>query len=64
MLAALDAPVSGLPFRHSRCIDYRSGGPAWLTGGAFGPEGGLAATLALAIAVPRRRDAGPERSRS
>ena len=45
-LAALAAPVSGLPF-DIPYIDYRMGGPAWLTGGAFGPEGGLLATVAL-----------------
>jgi membrane protease YdiL (CAAX protease family) len=51
MLACLDTPVSGLPF-DIPLLDYRSGGPAWLTGGAFGVEGGLAATIALAIAIP------------
>jgi membrane protease YdiL (CAAX protease family) len=50
MLACLDAPVSGLPFRIP-LLDYHSGGPAWLTGGAFGPEGGLAATAALTAAI-------------
>ena len=50
MLAALDAPVSGLPFRIP-FIDYEPGGPVWLTGGAFGPEGGLTATLAIALAA-------------
>jgi len=45
-LAALAAPVSGLPF-DIPYIDYRTGSPVWLTGGAFGPEGGLLATLAL-----------------
>lgn len=50
MLAALDAPVSGLPFRIP-FLDYHAGGPAWLTGGPFGPEGGLAATLAIAAAT-------------
>jgi hypothetical protein len=49
-LAALDAPVSGLPFRIP-FLDYHAGGPAWLTGGGFGPEGGLAATLAIALAI-------------
>jgi CAAX protease family protein len=49
-LAALAAPVSGLPF-DIPYIDYRSGGPRWLTGGAFGPEGGLLATLALTVTV-------------
>jgi membrane protease YdiL (CAAX protease family) len=50
LLAALDAPVSGVPFQIP-FLDYEAGGPAWLTGGAFGPEGGLASTLALTIAV-------------
>ncbi len=50
MLAALDAPVSGLPFRIP-FLDYDAGDPAWLTGGPFGPEGGLSSTLALTIAV-------------
>jgi uncharacterized protein len=50
MLAALDAPVSGVPFRIP-FLDYEAGDPAWLTGGQFGPEGGLSSTLALTIAV-------------
>jgi len=49
-LAALAAPVSGLPF-DIPYIDYRMGAPAWLTGGAFGPEGGLLGTLALTATV-------------
>lgn len=49
-LAALAAPVSGLPF-DIPYIDYRTGNPAWLTGGAFGPEGGLLATVTLAATV-------------
>ena len=48
-LAALDAPVSGLPF-DIPLIDYSAGAPAWLTGGAFGPEGGAAATAAIGLA--------------
>lgn len=47
-IAALDAPVSGLPFTIP-LIDFNPGGEAWLTGGAFGPEGGLAATLVLGL---------------
>ena len=39
-LASLGAPVSGLPF-DIPYIDYTMGGPPWLTGGRFGPEGGL-----------------------
>ncbi len=49
-LAALAAPVSGLPF-DIPYIDYRMGSPGWLTGGAFGPEGGLLATATLAATV-------------
>jgi uncharacterized protein len=49
-LAALAAPVSGLPF-DIPYIDYRMGRPVWLTGGAFGPEGGLLATFALTVTV-------------
>ncbi len=45
-LAALAAPVSGLPFAMPG-LTYTPGGPGWLTGGAFGPEGGLLATLML-----------------
>ena len=48
-LAALDAPVSGLPFRIP-WIDFAPGGPLWVTGGMFGPEGGIVATLTIAVA--------------
>jgi uncharacterized protein len=51
LLACLDTPVSGVPF-DIPLLDYLAGDPAWLTGGAFGPEGGLGATLALTIAIP------------
>ena len=43
-LAALAAPVSGVPLTMPM-LDYESGGPDWLTGAAFGPEGGILATL-------------------
>ena len=49
-LAALGAPVSGLPF-NIPYIDYTMGGPAWLTGGSFGPEGGLLGTVAITAAI-------------
>ncbi len=39
-LASLGTPVSGLPFEIP-LIDYTIGRPGWLTGGGFGPEGGL-----------------------
>jgi uncharacterized protein len=41
-----DAPVSGLTFQVP-AVEYRPGVRAWVDGGAFGPEGGLAATIAL-----------------
>jgi membrane protease YdiL (CAAX protease family) len=47
-IAALDAPVSGLPFSIP-FIDFNPGRDIWLTGGGFGPEGGLAATLVLGL---------------
>ncbi|MEO8199438.1 MAG: CPBP family intramembrane glutamic endopeptidase [Gemmatimonadota bacterium] len=49
-LAALDAPVSGINLRIP-LIDYLPGQPAWLTGGPFGPEGGVLATIVLALAT-------------
>jgi CAAX protease family protein len=49
-LAALGAPVSGLPFEIP-FVDYSMGGPEWLTGGAFGPEGGLLSTVAITSAI-------------
>ncbi len=60
LLAALDTPVSGVPFPIP-VLDYVPGDPAWLTGGPFGPEGGLASTLALTVAVlVARRWAGKD----
>jgi len=47
-LAALDAPVSGLPFRIP-LINFDPGTVTWFTGGAFGPEGGVTATVVLLI---------------
>lgn len=49
-LAALDAAVSGMPFQIPT-IDFHPGGPAWLTGGSFGPEGGLLATMTMSLAT-------------
>ena len=63
-LAGLAAPVSGLPFEVPG-IDFIPGEPAWLTGGGFGPEGGLFATVALVAGIaiaarwhPRKEGAG------
>lgn len=55
-LAGLGAPVSGLSLPMP-WLDYAPGGPAWLTGGSFGPEGGALASLCLAggsLAIRRR----------
>lgn len=49
-LAALGAPVSGLPLPIP-LLKYHSGGPAWLSGGAFGPEGGVLASVAMLAGV-------------
>ena len=46
-IAALAAPVSGIPLPMP-WLDYAPGSPSWLTGGGFGPEGGILATLGIA----------------
>jgi membrane protease YdiL (CAAX protease family) len=40
-------PTSGAAFAGLRPIVTSQSGPEWVTGGAFGPEGGVLATLAL-----------------
>ncbi len=49
-LGLADAPVSGVALELP-ALEFRPGGPAWVTGGAFGPEGGLAATVAMGLAL-------------
>lgn len=49
--ALLDLPVSGLGLFDAPLYDGHPAGPAWLTGGDFGPEGGLAGTLAFLVVV-------------
>lgn len=46
----LHAPVSGLPVETPgyRLVDH---GPEWVTGGAWGPEGGLAAAAGMLVAT-------------
>jgi len=51
MASLLDLPVSGLDLLDTPLYEPAVGGPAWLTGGPFGPEGGLAGTLAFAFAL-------------
>ena len=49
-LALMDAPVSGLPFTIP-LINYDPGGPRWLTGGSFGPEGGALGSFAIILGI-------------
>jgi membrane protease YdiL (CAAX protease family) len=42
-------PTSGISFGGLRLFDLTQSGPVWITGGAFGPEGGALATLALIV---------------
>ncbi len=51
MGTVLALPVSGLALVNTPLYDGRELGPDWLTGGAFGPEGGLAATVAFLLAL-------------
>jgi uncharacterized protein len=51
MASAFDLPVSGLDLFETPLYDARIGGPAWLSGGAFGPEGGIVGTVAFGVAL-------------
>jgi membrane protease YdiL (CAAX protease family) len=50
MAAALHTPVSGIPVNQP---DYTmiDSGPDWLTGGRWGPEGGIAAVAAMFVVI-------------
>jgi membrane protease YdiL (CAAX protease family) len=50
MGAVLDLPVSGLQ-RDAPLLDAVERGADWWTGGAFGPEGGAAGSVALVVAA-------------
>lgn len=43
--------VSGNDMRAGTLLNLQTRGPDWWTGGAFGPEGGLAVTLALFVGI-------------
>src|SRR5262245_1292646 len=43
-------PISGLQVKHALVVPS-NGGPVWLTGGNYGSEGGVAATIVLIIAI-------------
>ena len=51
MSGPLDLPVSGLQGLDVPLYDAVVTGPAWLTGGGFGPEGGLVGTLGAALGL-------------
>jgi len=44
-------PVSGADFRFGTLIQIQQSGPAWITGGAFGPEGGLLGILSNLLGI-------------
>ena len=47
----LDLPISGLELYDTPLYEPHALGPAWLTGGRFGLEGGLAGLVALALVL-------------
>ncbi len=51
MAGPLDLPVSGLEGVDVPLYDVAVPGPPWLTGGEFGPEGGLVGTVAAAVGL-------------
>ena len=51
MAALLDLPVSGLELFDAPLYEPVSRGAAWLSGGAFGPEGGVAGLLGLLLVL-------------
>jgi membrane protease YdiL (CAAX protease family) len=48
--AGADTPVSGIEFDMPG-FDYAATGPEWVTGGPFGPEGGVIATVVMSVAA-------------
>jgi membrane protease YdiL (CAAX protease family) len=51
MGAIYGLPVSGLRLPSQSLLVASDSGPEWLTGGSYGPEGGLAASIVLIIAT-------------
>lgn len=49
--AIFSFPTSGIDFSARALFVLEQHGPDWLTGGGFGPEGGLVATLALLLGM-------------
>jgi len=50
LAATVDAPVSGISFDLPG-VDFSTGGPTWVAGGHFGPEGGIIATLVMGVTL-------------
>lgn len=51
MAVGFDLPVSGLELVDTPLYDVAESGPDWVTGGAFGPEAGIAGTLAFGLGM-------------
>lgn len=51
MASLFDLPVSGIAEFETPLYEPVLTGPDWVTGGAFGPEGGLGATVAFLVAI-------------
>jgi uncharacterized protein len=51
MATLFDLPVSGLQMYDTPLYQPTVGGPAWWSGGVFGPEGGLVGTLGFGVAL-------------
>lgn len=51
MASLFDLPVSGLTSFNTPLYEPVGSGPAWVTGGAFGPEGGLGGSIAFLLAL-------------
>lgn len=47
----LGLPVSGMIMGNASIIETRLTGPTWITGGAFGPEGGVIVTFILSVSI-------------
>ncbi|MEW6208807.1 MAG: CPBP family intramembrane glutamic endopeptidase, partial [Acidobacteriota bacterium] len=59
MVFVFGLPVSGIAgYKHMALLDGEGYSPVWISGGEYGPEGGVAATLAVAlcaVAIARSR---------
>jgi len=47
----LGLPVSGMILGNASIIKTKLSGPTWITGGAFGPEGGIIVTFILTVSI-------------